>query len=80
MKNKWKNLLLALILVVGLALPVGIVGADNEEVQATDDDHVHGTLVSNDDSITVKRLDSEEVANVFGDISLEKDLGLVRER
>jgi hypothetical protein len=78
MTNKWKNLLLALILLVGLSLPMGIVGADNEEVQVEDDDPVHGTLVSADDSITVTKLDQETVDSVFGGISLERDLGLVR--
>jgi hypothetical protein len=79
MTNKWKNLLLALVLLVGLSLPIGIVGADNEEVRLdVDDDPIRGTLVSEDDSITVTKLDKEQVEKAFGGISLEEDLGLVR--
>jgi hypothetical protein len=59
MLSKWKNLLLAVILVAVLAVPVGLVGAENKDTSLVTDDIIfNSSLESESDLVKVEKLDS----------------------
>ncbi|MGA1873887.1 MAG: PKD domain-containing protein [Thermoplasmatota archaeon] len=59
MQSKWKNLLLAFVLVAVLAVPAGIVGAEDEGSSGASDEIIfNSSLESESDLVKVEKLES----------------------
>jgi len=79
MLSKWNRILLAVMVVFVLAMPIGLVGADNEDNEVEDDatDEIFNV---DEDDVTVTKIDSQTMNEILGDVDLEEDLGLTMER
>ncbi|MGA1866853.1 MAG: hypothetical protein ACMUFK_05235, partial [Thermoplasmatota archaeon] len=70
MHSKWKDLLLAVMLVAVLALPAGLVGAEDKEGSTDTEDAFSGSVESDSELLTVERVDASEVAFNIGEIDM----------
>ncbi|MFW3146009.1 MAG: PKD domain-containing protein [Thermoplasmatota archaeon] len=80
MLSKWNKVLLAVMVVLVLSMPIGLVGAGSEDESAVETETADEVFNLEDDGISVTKLDTETMGAILGDIDLEDDLGLVRER
>ncbi|MBN1389824.1 MAG: PKD domain-containing protein [Candidatus Thermoplasmatota archaeon] len=69
MMSKWKDLLLAVILVAVLAIPVSLAGAEDRDTSGASDDIIfNSSLESTSDLVNVEKLETPEFLSDMSDI------------